>query len=110
MAATVTLTVTVAGLTKTGTMTLAESETFAAKSLIATGNDQEKELGLVTVPKYVAAFGDDGVSVSLASAGSDIQANPFCVVAKETNGWAQASLFISSVNTQPVPVTVFADE
>ncbi len=85
---------------------------YGESTIDAAAADVEISLGSITNPKLLIVVGAPGVSIRpVAATGSVIHAYPFAVLAKcDTEGFAQASFFVSNSGSQPQKVSWLAAE
>ena len=85
---------------------------YGGSTVDAAAADVEIELGSITNPKLLIVIGAPGISIKLVTGtGTAINANPFTVVCKcDTEGFAQASFFVSNSGSQPQNISWLAAE
>ena len=85
---------------------------YGGSTVDAAAADVEIELGSITNPKVLIVIGAPGISIRLlAATGTVINAYPFAALCKcDTEGFAQASFFVSNSGSQPQQVSWLAAE
>ena len=78
--------------------------------LAASASAVNLKLGTLTDPKWLAVYGEAGVSFQIASGGQAIRANPFAFLADVTDGLGISEIWLSNSEASEVSVQVLAAE
>lgn len=73
-------------------------------------SDQNIKLGLLTDPKWLAVFGDEGVSFRILEGGTPLEANPFAFVADVEDGLGISEVWVSNSDAEEHVVYILASE
>lgn len=91
----------------TGTVT----ESFHAICTVASSaSDVNVKLGQLTDPLFLAAWGDQGISFKISSAGDAIAAYPFACLSDTNNGLGVSEIWVSNSEAEAKSCTIVAVE
>lgn len=93
-----------------GTGSLSEAFGGLPNTLAGGASDVNLKLGMLTDPKWLAIFGDDGITFKISNGGDAISASPFAFLADVQDGLGISEIWLSNDDAEAHEVTVLAAE